>query len=66
MQLHPEVQKKAQQEIESVTGGHRLPTFDDYDSLPYVRAVIKEILRWGTVAPFGASKTLCAVLSVGI
>ncbi|KAF6748927.1 cytochrome P450 [Ephemerocybe angulata] len=53
MQAHPDVQKKAQQEIESVTSGHRLPTLDDYEALPYVRALIKEILRWGTVAPLG-------------
>lgn len=52
MALHPEVQKKAQADIEKVAP-NRLPTFDDYDSLPYVKAIIKEILRWGPVAPLG-------------
>jgi len=52
MALHPEIQKKAQADIEKVAP-NRLPTFDDYDSLPYIKAIIKEILRWGTVAPLG-------------
>ena len=52
MALHPEIQKKAQADIEKVAP-NRLPTFDDYDSLPYIKAIIKEILRWGTIAPLG-------------
>jgi len=47
--LHPEVQKKAQAEIDRVVGTGRLPTFDDRDSLPYVEAVLREILRWRPV-----------------
>ncbi|KAF9000229.1 cytochrome P450 [Cyathus striatus] len=31
----------------------RLPTFDDYSSMPYIKAVIKEINRWSPVAPLG-------------
>ena len=46
MGLYPEVQKRAQAEIEQVTTG-RLPTLDNYDSLPYVIALVKEIMRWG-------------------
>ena len=46
MALYPEVQKQAQAEIEQVTAG-RLPTLDNYDSLPYVIALVKEIMRWG-------------------
>ena len=53
MELYPDVQKKAQQEIDRVTGGNRLPTLDDYDSLPYVRALVKEVIRWAPVAPIG-------------
>ena len=52
---HPEVAKKAQQEIESVVGTDRLPTFADRASLPYVDAVMREVLRWGTPVPLGAS-----------
>lgn len=45
--LHtPDVQARAQAEIDRVTGGTRLPTFEDRDSLPYVRALIDECLRY--------------------
>ncbi|KAI0295337.1 CyP450 monooxygenase [Multifurca ochricompacta] len=47
------VQRKAQAEIDSVTGGSRLPDFSDMASFPYVDAVIKEVLRWHPVAPLG-------------
>ncbi|EJD49819.1 O-methylsterigmatocystin oxidoreductase [Auricularia subglabra TFB-10046 SS5] len=46
MQLHPEIQRKAQQELERVVGTGRLPTIEDRGSLPYVNAVIMESLRW--------------------
>ncbi|KAI0357867.1 cytochrome P450 [Trametes cingulata] len=53
MVCHPEVQKKAQAELDAVVGPHRLPDFDDQDSLPYVAAIIKECVRWGAVVPLG-------------
>ncbi|RXW12273.1 hypothetical protein EST38_g13581 [Candolleomyces aberdarensis] len=48
---HPDVQRKAQAEIDSVVGGSRLPLMSDRKSLPYLRAVIKELGRWYTVVP---------------
>lgn len=51
----PEVQKKAQAELDEVVGRHRLPTFADYERLPYIRAICKESLRWKTVDPLGES-----------
>ncbi|KAJ7128472.1 cytochrome P450 [Mycena epipterygia] len=54
---NPEAQKKAQLEIDSVTKG-RLPNFDDLASLPYVDALVKEILRWKSVAPIAAPRLL--------
>ncbi|KAI0258887.1 cytochrome P450 [Gloeopeniophorella convolvens] len=53
MTLHPEVLHKAQAEVDTVTGGTRLPEFFDEESLPYVNAVFKEVLRWHPVAPLG-------------
>ena len=53
MALHPGVQKKAQDQIDEVVGRERLPTFSDLDSLPYVHAIYKELLRWQPVAPLG-------------
>ncbi|KAG0700053.1 cytochrome P450 [Suillus ampliporus] len=49
MTLFPEVQKKAQAEIDAVVGPDRLPTFADRASLPYIEALTKEILRWNVV-----------------
>lgn len=53
MTLYPEVQQKAQAEIDAVVGGDRLPTFQDRDRHPYINALCSEILRWLPVAPLG-------------
>jgi len=45
MVKHPEVFKKAQEEIDKVIGNDRLVDYDDKDSLPYFAAVLKEVLR---------------------
>ncbi|KAF7760418.1 hypothetical protein Agabi119p4_11094 [Agaricus bisporus var. burnettii] len=50
MVLYPEVQKKAQAELDRVLDG-RLPEPDDDSSLPYVNAMVKETLRWQPVTP---------------
>ncbi|KAI0002554.1 cytochrome P450 [Russula compacta] len=50
MTLHPEAQKHAQAELDAVLGD-RLPTFADKDELPYVTAIMKEVLRWIPVLP---------------
>lgn len=51
MVLHPSVMHTAQQEIDTVVGRDRVPTFDDASHLPYVQAIIKEVLRWRPVIP---------------
>ena len=54
MAMHPEIQKRAQQEVDqALRGENRLPTFKDKASLPLVNAIVKELLRWGCVAPVG-------------
>ena len=53
MAMYPEVQKKAQAEIDSVVGPNRLPNFEDRPSLPYINAVVKETMRWHVPAPLG-------------
>jgi len=51
MATYTEIQHRLQQEIASVVGPQRLPQFEDYDSLPYVGCLIKELLRFSAVAP---------------
>ncbi|KAH7884307.1 cytochrome P450 [Phlebopus sp. FC_14] len=51
MTIYPDVQKRAQREIESVVGTDRLPNFDDRPRLPYVEAVLRETLRWHPAVP---------------
>ncbi|KAK1515574.1 cytochrome P450 [Colletotrichum costaricense] len=53
MAKFPEAQKKAQEEIDRVIGSDRLPTVSDRESLPYLEALIQEVLRWHTIAPMG-------------
>jgi hypothetical protein len=53
MILFPEVQEKARSHIEAVCGD-RLPEMTDYDNLPYLRAVMKETVRWLPTAVLGA------------
>ncbi|KAK0501164.1 cytochrome P450 [Armillaria luteobubalina] len=53
MLLHPEVQAKAQAEIDAVIGDDRLPRFDDRERLPYINALVLEVTRWHTVGPTG-------------
>lgn len=54
MACFPRVQEKAQAEIERVVGGDRLPTMDDEPHLSYIRAMIKESLRWMPTTITGA------------
>ncbi|RPD77315.1 cytochrome P450 [Lentinus tigrinus ALCF2SS1-7] len=51
MLLYPAVQERARSEVEKVLGTHRLPTFDDFGSIPYVDALIRETLRWHPIVP---------------
>jgi len=51
--LYPEVQKRAQAELDLVVSRDRMPTYDDKPRLPYIEAISKELLRWHMVAPTG-------------
>jgi cytochrome P450 len=52
--LSPQVQKRAQAELDVVVGRDRLPTFDDRPRLPYIEAICRELLRWWMVTPMGS------------
>ena len=51
--LFPQVQRRAQAELDAVIGRDRLPSFDDRPHLPYIEALSKELLRWQMVTPIG-------------
>jgi len=53
MVTYPDIQKRAQEELDSVVGQTRIPTFADLPHLPYIRAMVKEALRWRPVDPLG-------------
>ncbi|KAI0293106.1 cytochrome P450, partial [Russula brevipes] len=53
MVANPEVQTRAQDELDAVVGRSRTPTFADAPSLPYIQALVKESLRWRPALPLG-------------
>jgi cytochrome P450 len=54
MLVFPEVQKKAQEQIDKVVGSDRLPTMEDESNLQYIRGCVKETLRWMPTTILGA------------
>ncbi|KEP50532.1 cytochrome P450 family protein [Rhizoctonia solani 123E] len=53
MAMYPEVQERAQREIDAVVGTDRLPTVGDRMGLPYVERLMTEVVRWHPSAPLG-------------
>lgn len=53
MCTHPEAQAKAQAELDEVVGTERMPDFSDRDRLPYINALILEVMRWQPVGNTG-------------
>ncbi|EKM49581.1 uncharacterized protein PHACADRAFT_154053 [Phanerochaete carnosa HHB-10118-sp] len=51
MAMHPDKLKKAQDEIDHAIGIDRLPLISDRENLPYVEALIKEVMRWHPAVP---------------
>ncbi|KAJ7639327.1 cytochrome P450, partial [Roridomyces roridus] len=56
MAANPEIQRKAQEEIDRVVGQSRLPDYGDRELLPYVNAICKEVMRWQAVTPLGGAR----------
>ncbi|KAF9473301.1 cytochrome P450 [Pholiota conissans] len=53
MVTHPEVQVKAHEELDRVIRNERLPDLSDRPQLPYIDAILREVLRWNPIAPLG-------------
>ncbi|KAJ5952079.1 uncharacterized protein N7479_010492 [Penicillium vulpinum] len=58
MVTYPDTQIKAQKEIESVLTNGEAPSWSDYDRLPYVAMLVKELMRWRPPAPGSFPHTL--------
>jgi cytochrome P450 len=58
MLQNPDVQRKAQAELDRVVPPGELPRFEDEESLPYITAITKEVFRCGNVAPLGNGSSL--------
>lgn len=65
MLICPEVMRRAQTEVDRVVGRSRLPLLSDQVDLPYITAIVKEVLRWRPVAPIGTCLGISAVVSGG-
>ncbi|KAK5998064.1 Cytochrome P450 monooxygenase virE [Cladobotryum mycophilum] len=57
MAMHPHCLKAAQEEIDLVVGRSRLPTWEDEEKLPYIRALVKEVSRFGPSLNMGIPHT---------
>ena len=55
--LFPQVQRRAQVELDAVVGRDRLPALDDRSRLPYIEAFCKELMRWQMVTPIGTIRS---------
>jgi cytochrome P450 len=53
MLLNPDVQKKAQAEVDRIVGADRLPEIEDRKDMPYIEALVNELFRWLPVLPMG-------------
>ncbi|KAH8108239.1 cytochrome P450 [Phellopilus nigrolimitatus] len=54
MFFYPSVLNRAQAEVDAIVGSDRLPKLADRASLPYIDALVKEVLRWNVAAPLAA------------
>ncbi|XP_030620554.1 vitamin D 25-hydroxylase [Chanos chanos] len=52
MALYPTIQDKVQREIDCVLGG-KAPTLEDKQRMPYLEAVLHEVLRFCNIVPLG-------------
>ncbi|KAF9523508.1 cytochrome P450 [Crepidotus variabilis] len=60
MVKYPEIQRRAQAEIDRVVGDERLPNFNDREDMPYIEAIYREVLRFHPPAVLSIPHTLTA------
>jgi cytochrome P450 len=64
MVLYPDVQARARAEINQVVRHDRMPSIDDRASLPYLDAILLEVLRWYPASVLGLSEVCDFVLAL--
>ncbi|KAJ3508247.1 hypothetical protein NLJ89_g5858 [Agrocybe chaxingu] len=57
MVLYPDIQRKAYTILNSTLRG-RLPALKDYGTIPYIDALVQEVVRWNPIAPLGVPHVL--------
>ncbi|KAL1856449.1 hypothetical protein Daus18300_010716 [Diaporthe australafricana] len=55
---YPDVASKGRSEIDRLCGAERLPSLSDLPNLPYVCAMVKEVLRWRPTVPLVPQRVL--------
>lgn len=63
MAKYPNIQKRAQDDIDRAVGNERLPLLQDRQQLPFVDAIMSEVLRWKPAVPLGALRVFFGALS---
>jgi cytochrome P450 len=58
MVLYPNVQVRARAEIDQTVRHDKMPCLNDRESLPYLDAILCEVMRWYPVAPLGLSAVI--------
>lgn len=66
MVQNPDVQRKAQEEIDRVVGNDRLPDISDRPNLPYIEAIMRENIRKFSVIPTGECPLCIRYISYGL
>jgi cytochrome P450 len=56
--LEPNSVQQVQDELVSVVGLDRLPSFEDHAKLPYLLAFMNEVYRWKQIAPFAVPRAV--------
>jgi hypothetical protein len=63
MMLYPDIQARARAEIDRIVRHDQMPCLDDRTSLPYLEAILHEVLRWYPAAPLGWSAVVYFVFA---
>ncbi|XP_014674000.1 PREDICTED: cytochrome P450 18a1-like [Priapulus caudatus] len=63
--MHPDVQLRAQAEIDAIVGRDRLPGFEDQPHLPNTESTILEIQRYANLLPMGSPHATTEEVQLG-